>query len=389
MGLSSLPLGYCTNVHPGRSLQEVVAGLDRFAVPIQTRLGRPIAVGLWLAAPVMQEIRRNPALAGCLVHGLPDRGLACYTMNAFPYGDFHSSRVKEKVYLPDWSAPERLEYTVQCAQFLTTCLPDSAEGSISTLPLGFKAAAVPPDFDRQCLDQLIELARQLAALQEQTGKTVRIAIEPEPFCRIETTPEAVAFFQRLWKRSADVGCEAVVREHLGLCYDVCHQAVEFEDAGESIAAFSAAGVRIVKVQISCAIECPSPASDPAVRQALLNYVEPRYLHQTMAKGGEGTVHRASDLTPELVQSPPPAFAEATPWRVHFHVPVDAETIGPLRTTRSELKTAFAAIARLAETPHLEVETYTWEVLPGESPDLVAGLSREIEATTELIRQTIS
>jgi sugar phosphate isomerase/epimerase len=384
MALSTLPLGYCTNVHAGLTVADVLAGLDRYTVPTMRQLGRPVAAGLWLARPVVDELLAESDGLARFVAELAARNLICYTLNAFPYGDFHAARVKENVYLPDWSQPERLIYTAECATALAVLLPDGTDGSISTLPLGFKGFDHPADFDAACICNLIACAEWLDRVCRDTGRTVRLAIEPEPFCRLETTAETIAFFEQLWKQAGVK--ERIVREHIGLCYDVCHQAVEFESIPDSIAALAAAGVRINKVQISCAVQLDDPANNSPGRDALRHFVEPRYLHQTFARGRDGSLSRAADLTPSLIDSPPPGFAEAETWRVHFHVPVDAERIGPLLTTRPAVVEALAAIARLDETPHLEVETYTWNVLPGaERVDLVEGLARELVATQGLLR----
>jgi sugar phosphate isomerase/epimerase len=382
MSLSHLPLSYCTNVHPGRSVAEVEAGLDRYTVSIARAYGQPLAAGLWLANPVVNELLAAPDAVKRFADSLTRRGLTCHTLNAFPYGDFHGPRVKDQVYLPDWTQPQRLAYTERCAAILAALLPSAvSEGSISTLPLGFKEFDHPPDFLDTAADALIECARRLDRLRQRTGKLIRLAIEPEPLCALETTPEAIAFFQRLHRR-AKGSDEALVREHLGLCYDVCHQAVEFEDIPVSIRALDAAGVRINKVHLSCAIELTNPAGNPEGRAALRRYVEGRYLHQTTASLSDGTIARVRDITEEFVDRPPPPFLAAPAWRVHFHVPVDAEHLGLLATTRSALKQALAGVARLSYAPHLEVETYTWEVLPDApcGPNLVEGLMRELQAT---------
>ncbi|MBN9518345.1 metabolite traffic protein EboE [bacterium] len=376
MALSSLPLGYCTNVHPGRSVAEVLAGLDRYTVPVRERLGRPVAAGLWLARTVVDELLAAPDGVGAFAAALADRRLPCYTLNAFPYGDFHAARVKEHVYRPDWSAPERVEYTARCAAVLAALLPAGTDGSISTLPLGFKGFDHPADFAAACARNLVGLARRLRDLRELTGHTVRLAIEPEPFCLLETTAETVAFFERLW--AAAGGEEEVVRDHVGVCYDVCHQAVEFEDAGDAVRALARAGVRVNKVQVSCAVELENPRANAVGREALRHYAEPRYLHQVFA-GGPGGVARAVDLTDALCTDPPTEFLNADRWRVHFHVPIDADRLGPLGTTKPAVAACLAAVAALPEAPHLEVETYTWDVLPGASVDLVAGLARELDA----------
>lgn len=385
MPLSSLPLSYCTNVHPGRSVSEVEAGLDRYTVPVARTLGGPLAAGLWLAKPVVDELQSAPDGVRRFADALAQRGLTCHTLNAFPFGDFHSTRVKEKVYLPDWSSRDRLNFTVQCATILAELLPPDVEGSISTLPLGFKGFVQPPDFQQQCATTLVAAAVALADLRRRTGRTIRLAVEPEPFCVLETTPEAIAFFRLLRQEADRLGSEDVVREHIGLCYDVCHQAVEYENIAESIGQFRSAEIRLNKVHLSCALQLNDPATNAAGRAELKRYVEERYLHQTMASLPCGKVARFVDLCDELIDHPDSDFLAAPSWRVHFHVPVDADELGPLATTRPQLKEAIAAVDQLDYAPHLEVETYTWQVLPGQAkPDLVTGLSRELSATAALL-----
>ena len=388
MSLSPLPLSYCTNVHPGRSLAEVEAGLDRYTTAVRERLGKPLAAGLWLAKPVVDEILGAPGTVRQFADGLARRGLTCHTLNAFPYGDFHGPRVKENVYLPDWADARRLEYTLRCAAVLAELLPGGVEGSISTLPLGFKPFRHRPDFMDAAADRLIDCAVRLADLRDRGGKLIRLAIEPEPLCLLETTQEAIELFRLLWRRAEQQKRLEAVREHLGLCYDVCHQAVEFEDVAASIRALSAAQIRINKVHISCALELDRPLENREGRDALKRYIEPRYLHQTTARTADGQVVRAVDLNEQLVEQPPADFASAPQWRVHFHVPVDAERLGPLATTRPALREALAAVGALDYAPHLEVETYTWEVLPGgNTPDLVEGITRELVATGDLLAAT--
>ena len=299
MTLSSLPLSYCTNVHPGQTVSEVENGLDQFTLPIKSNYGSELAAGLWLAAPVVRELSQMPDGAQRFADRVQQRGLSCYTLNAFPYGDFHSARVKENVYLPDWTQPDRLNYTLGCARLLAAMLPEGVEGSISTVPLGFKPFEHPADFADRCADQLIELAFQLDRLHTETGRLIRLAIEPEPFCVIETTDETIQFFQRLRSRAADSGTLEIVKTHLGVCYDVCHQAVEFEDVAASIRSLDASEIRINKVHITCAIEATQPGNDPEKLAELSRYVEPRYLHQTFARTAEGRILRRVDLDESL------------------------------------------------------------------------------------------
>jgi sugar phosphate isomerase/epimerase len=385
MSLSRLPLSYCTNVHPGTSVAELEAGLDRYTVNIRREFGQDLAAGLWLAEPVVGELLGTSDGAARFANGLRARGLTCHTLNAFPYGNFHAERVKEQVYLPDWADLNRRQYTEGCAAILARLLPEGVDGSISTVPLGFKGFEHPADFIDHCIGALIGCAKTFDRIRAETGKMIRLAIEPEPLCVLETTPEAIQLFTRLYKKAEAEGVLAIVREHIGLCYDVCHQAVEFEDVAASIGKLDEAGVRINKVHISCAIHLDKPMQNAAAREALRKYIEPRYLHQTLARGAGGAIARAVDLNGELLDHPAADFAGAVSWRVHFHVPVDAERLGPLGTTRPALAEALGAVAKLDYAPHLEVETYTWEVLPGAGKaDVVGGMARELRSTAQLL-----
>ncbi len=385
MAISKLPLSYCTNLHPGLTVAAVLDGLENFTAPMSKAVGRPVAAGLWLAEPVTSALVATPDQLASFVDRVAELGLSCHTLNAFPYGNFHDERVKENVYVPSWAEESRLKYTKDCAQILARLLTEDRDGSISTVPLGFKEFDHAEDFLDRCIGHLIELANYLGELREETGKVIRLAIEPEPFCLLETTAEAVSFFDLLRSVAEDDGSLSLVNEHIGLCYDVCHQAVEFESIPDSFAMLEEAEIRINKLHISCAIELRDPSNNPAAREALANYAEPRYLHQTMALLKNGEIRRVVDLTRELALSPDDELLAAQTWRIHFHVPVNAESLGPLATTREELRQAIEAVGKLGYAPHLEVETYTWEVLPGEeSVDLIDGLAREMVSTHELL-----
>ena len=202
---------------------------------------------------------------------------------------------------------------------------------------------------------------------------------------LETTAETIDFFTRLRSLAADRGQLANVQNYLGVCYDVCHQSVEFEDVVESIRSLVRNQIRINKVHITCAIEIANPQEHPEALTRLSSYVEPRYLHQTFAKTADNRIVKYVDLDQSLTSTPDDDFRNASMWRVHFHVPVNAESLGPLQTTRSDLKRALTVVPELDYAPHLEVETYTWEVLPGGgSPNIVDGFSRELIATQQLL-----
>ncbi|MEZ6062228.1 MAG: metabolite traffic protein EboE [Planctomycetaceae bacterium] len=388
MTFSTLPLSYCTNVHPGRTLAEVLDGLNQYTATAHRMLERPMAAGLWLASSVVSELLEDPSRLDVLGQTLWQHDLVCYSLNAFPFGDFHDDRVKEMVYLPDWSERLRVDYTQGCARVLSQLLPEGGEGSISTVPLGGTMFPTEPDFHAACLSNLIQVARFLHDLHQETGRLIRLAVEPEPLCHISSIPQdAVPLFAMLFELAEVKGQLEMVREHIGLCFDVCHQAVEFEHIPRSIDQLVDAGVRINKVHITNAVELTDPAGNVAGREALLRYVEQRYLHQTYARLHDARIVTRPDLlADDINRSPPDEFLSAEAWRIHFHVPVFAETLGPLKTTRSDLKAALRRIAALEYSPHLEVETYTWPVMPGEakSDDLASRIGRELASTYELL-----
>jgi hypothetical protein len=265
-------------------------------------------------------------------------------------------------------------------------------GSISTMPLGFKERTYPASHREDCINQMLEAAEQLARIEAGTGRIIRLAIEPEPCCLLETTAETVRFFQDLFHRAELTRRGELAQKYLGVCFDVCHQAVEFEAIDASFRALDEAGIRINKLHITCALELKNPGKNLPARKVLARFAEPRYLHQTIALQPDGSVLRNVDLSSDWALNPPVEFSSALAWRVHFHVPVDAEQIGSgpeaLGTTRQELREALTAVSLLPYAPHLEVETYTWPVLP-DSADraatgLIEGLTREILATQLLL-----
>ena len=390
MTLSRLPLSYCTNVHPGRTVAEVIDGLTSHSAAVQRQLDFPMAAGLWLSASVVRELTENSDQMEQLAQVLWQHDLCCYTLNTFPYGDFHSERVKEQVYLPDWASFERILYTEQCAAILGQLLPEGGEGSLSTVPLGGRMNPRDGDFHAVCFSYLIRLAKYLHQLFETTGRRIRLGLEPEPMCEMSGTGEwTLPVFERLFAQAEALGCEPLVREYIGACFDVCHQAVEFEDVAESIEQFVRCGIRINKVHITNAVELLNPSENAAGRQALRQFVEPRYLHQTSARFDDGRIKMRLDLTREDIErQPADEFMQANSWRVHFHVPIFAESLGALRTTREDLAAALRKVATLSYAPQLEVETYTWPVMPGESavdsPPLADRIAQELRSAAELL-----
>ena len=391
MTLSTLPISYCTNVHPGQSVAAVIEGINTHTAAAQKGFGRPMAAGLWLSRAVVSQLRDDPQLLEQLGQSLWQHDLTCYTLNTFPFGDFHSERVKANVYLPDWASEKRLAYTLDCAHILAQVLPPTGEGSLSTVPLGGTMNSIQSSFGKRCIGNIIHASQQLATLKEETGRTIRLAIEPEPLCHLSSIPrDVIPWFHQLLQSADSAGHADTVREFTGLCLDVCHQAVEFENVAASIDLLEQNGIRINKVHITNAVELQDPSHNDRGRHALMSFVETRYLHQTYAQFADGTIHQRMDLDVDDIQrSPVDEFLQAERWRIHFHVPIFSEILGPLNTTRADLQLALNRVDRLSYAPHLEVETYTWPVMPDDTAapaSLAKRIAGELQAAMEIIQK---
>ncbi|MCX4406663.1 MULTISPECIES: metabolite traffic protein EboE [unclassified Streptomyces] len=373
---STVHLAYCTNVHPAETLDGVLAQLRDHCEPVRRRLGRDrLGIGLWLAKDAAHALVTDPSALRGLRTELERRGLEVVTLNGFPYEGFGAEEVKYRVYQPDWADPRRLAHTTDLARVLAQLLPDDVtEGSISTLPLAWRTAY---DQERATAAHtaLTTLAERLDALQELTGRSLRIGLEPEPGCTVETTRDALA------------PLTAIGHDRIGICVDTCHLATSFEDPHTALDALTQARVPLVKSQLSAALHAEHPHL-PEVRAALAAFDEPRFLHQTRTRTAAG-LRGTDDLGEALAGD---ALPDASPWRAHFHVPLHAAPAAPLTSTLPVLR---AALTRLVGGPHpltrhLEVETYTWQALPPElRPRARAQLTDGIAAELVLARDLLT
>ncbi|WNZ07493.1 metabolite traffic protein EboE [Streptomyces sp. 11x1] len=373
---STVHLAYCTNVHPAETLDGVLAQLRDHCEPVRRRLGRDrLGIGLWLARDAAAALVTDPAALRGLRTELDRRGLEVVTLNGFPYQGFGAEEVKYRVYRPDWADPERLDHTTSLARVLAQLLPDDVtEGTVSTLPLAWRTAY---DDTRAARSRtaLRTLAERLDVVAELTGRSIRIGLEPEPGCTVETTADAIGPL-------TDIG-----HERIGICVDTCHLATSFEDPHTALDALTRARVPIVKSQLSAALHAEHPHL-PEVREALAAFDEPRFLHQTRtstAAGPRGTDDLGEALTGDTLP-------DASPWRAHFHVPLHAAPAAPLTSTLPVLRAALAHLVGAAHplTRHLEVETYTWQALPPElRPSTRAQLADGIAAELALARDLLT
>jgi len=364
-------LTYCSNIHPGETWSEVRANLETHLPRVRalTSPGRPFGIGLRLSAQAARELSEASALAELRAF-LDANAFYVFTLNGFPYGTFHGERVKEAVYLPDWRDAARLDYTNRLADLLAGLLPPGLDGSISTVPGAFKTAVRDAADVEAMRAHLVAHVAHLIELERTSGKHITLALEPEPCCFLETIGEAVDFFGKTLFGPAsaaqlaalaglDAGAAAdALRAHLGLCLDLCHAAVEFEDPDDCLAQLAAAGIRVYKMQISAGL-CVT-RFDEAAMATLRDYAESVYLHQVVERG-PGGLRRYTDLPEALASLGQPGARDE--WRVHFHVPVFQKALGPLDSSRDFIEAMLARHRRQTLSDHLEIETYTWDVLP--------------------------
>jgi sugar phosphate isomerase/epimerase len=369
-------LTYCTNIHPGETWAEVRANLERQVVAVKQQVAPsgPFGVGLRLSGAAAAELRAPAALAD-LQALLARHDLYVFTVNAFPHGTFHGTAVKEAVYRPDWLEPERQRYTEDVAEVMARLLaaaPANTDGSISTVPGCFRARAAEPGASEAVARAVAGQAAALWQRREAGGPLLALALEPEPECLLETTTDGLRFLKQhvfsgegLARFAADTGlgaaeAEAALHRHVGLCLDACHAAVEFEDAGAALAALASDGVAIYKLQVSAGLRIPRPDRDQLA--ALQRFAEGVYLHQVVIRRGTA-LERVLDLPEALAATDPDDPGDE--WRIHFHVPLFRQALGPFESTQPFLADLLDRQRRAPFTRHLEVETYTWDVLPEE------------------------
>jgi sugar phosphate isomerase/epimerase len=388
-----LQLTYCTNIHPANGWREVEANLERYPPALKARFApdRPFGIGLRLSGGESRELLEGDELPR-LRSFLDEHGLYVFTINGFPYGPFHKQPVKAEVHAPDWRDDERVQYTLRLIDILAGLLPDGVTGGISTSPLGYKSWIALEDRDTwEILTRnVVRVAAALARTRRERGRLIHLDIEPEPDGVLETSAELVRFFND-WLLPvggpwlADMlgvsieDARAAILEHIRVCFDTCHMAVGYEEPGAVLDRYAAAGIRVGKVQISAALEVPFPPDQTqrqAVRQALEPFAESVYLHQVGERDQEGGYRHYPDLEDALPHVEDPGIAE---WRIHFHTPIFVEQYGRFRSTQEQIRQALAAVTQRGAAEHLEIETYTWDVLPPDlKRDLFDSIAREYD-----------
>ena len=382
-------LTYSTLVHPADDWPQLWDSLQRYLPQVKRRISpnAPFGVCIRLSHLTAAELSTKKAERDTLKQFLADQDLYVYTANAFVYGVFKNTQIKEQVYEPDWRTPERREYTKQVADILADICPAWATPSIQTAPLGFKPRVTGPDVVAAFTDNVLQVVAHLVRLEQTTGTLLTLGLEPEPRCYLETTDETIAYFRdylytgtaaRRVATLAHIPMDTAIsalRRHLGVTFDIGHQAVGFEDIPASLQKLVDAGIPIVKLQEAASMYIGEVTDEKIA--ALQRFTKTIYLSQTAECRGDHLEHYlnledamagwATDKTPRQ-------------WRTHFHVPVFLEDLGPLKSTRFALEQALAMHKRTPLSRHLEIETYTWDVLPDhlKTGDIVEYVCRELE-----------
>lgn len=398
-------LTYCTNIHPGESWSAVFENLQTYIPDLKQRVcpDADFGIGLRLANTASEELLTGTSLL-CLQDWLADNGCYIFTLNGFPYGGFHRQVVKDQVYSPDWSQRSRVRYTQRLITILAALLPQNVDGGISTVPLSYKPWHENNlDKQAQVFEEsslhLAEIAAELARIENATGKVMHLDLEPEPDALLENADEVIAFFEN-WL--LPIGCrylqrrqgilakvaERWLRRHIRVCYDTCHFAVEYEDPDVVLRKFRNAGITIGKIQLSSAIRITIPVEAhrrEALRQRLDPFAESTYLHQVVEQRSPNSLHRYRDLGEAL---PALSTTQATEWRTHFHVPIFVERYPPFESTQAHITAILQRLGDIPDCTHLEIETYTWEVLPSELKfDILTSIQREYEWVLQILAES--
>lgn len=371
----NIHLAYCTNIHRGQDWPETFATLKEHTLAVRDRVakGRPYAIGLRLSNQASIELG-DPAMLTSFKRWLEKENCYVFTINGFPYGTFHGGRVKELAYVPDWTRADRVEYTNRLFDLLGELVPNGVEGSVSTVPCSFKPLIKTQEQVAEMRSNIWRAVEHIAKVRERTKKVLHLGLEPEPLCYLETSAETAEFIEQI---RAECPKDERIHECLGVNYDCCHLAVEYEEPLAALNNFRRHGIRISKLHFSSAMKVTPHALS---RAALKAFIDPVYFHQVIACNRDGSLTRYLDLDEALGA---PVAEEEQEWRIHFHVPLHC-TNSPVFDTTSDHLRGVMDLLRLDPKlcSHIEMETYTWEVLPPElkNRSVVDQLAGEYEWT---------
>lgn len=403
MKIKDFHLSYCSNIHAGESWDATFRNLKIYIPEVKKRLAHEGAFGIGLRlSHEASLVLERPERLQEFQDWLKKSNAYVFTLNCFPYGGFHRTKVKEQVHAPDWTTEARRDYTIRCFRILAQLLPEGMQGGISTSPLSYRHW-FPTEPEReaafdQATTHLIDVVEELFNIQRETGKFLHLDIEPEPDGLVENSEELINYFKewllsdgktRLAKQLGTTQKEAekLIKDHLKACYDVCHFAIGYEKPKEAFKKLKQAGIGIGKIQLSAALKLlipESPFERFSIGKRLGEFADTTYLHQVMGRTNEGGLKSYPDLPQALAQL---GSTQDLEWRVHFHVPIFLANYGTFQATQEDIVEVLKLVnANPSITKHLEVETYTWEVLPLDTHlTLGDAISRELAWVKEQLQ----
>jgi len=380
---------YCTNIHAGGNWQQTIESLKEYVLKIKAEVAKdtPFGLGLRLSNVASEELNQGAHLSE-FKNWLDQNGIYVFTMNGFPYGNFHNEVVKDQVHAPDWTRPERVAYTKRLFNQLAYLIPEGIEGGISTSPISYKywhtSMAGINDTLKKGAEHLSEIILELHTIENETGKYLHLDIEPEPDGLIENSEEVLFFFTHFLKPVATeilkkelnidaIKAKELILRYITVCYDVCHFSLAYEEPEETLKLFAAAEIKVGKIQVSSALKIIfDEGNEDKIWDSLALFNEPTYLHQVTEKTGN-TVKTYNDLPAVLEER-----GDYKELRAHFHVPIFVENFDALFSTQDQILKVIDYLKEHNDSKHLEIETYTWDVLPSTlKTDLLQGIIREI------------
>jgi hypothetical protein len=396
-------LTYCSNIHPGESWQEHFEQLKHHIPLIKKQVspGGRFGIGLRLANTASIELKQEKNLL-VFVDWLKENDCYVFTMNGFPYGNFHHTEVKDKVHAPDWTNQDRVDYTIRLAELLSELLPPDMEGGISTSPLSYRhwhSSDQTGIVFQHTTSNILEVVIKLIEIKNASGKTIHIDIEPEPDGLLESgteflnwydgwlLPIGTSLLETRLGFTKDISTK-VLKEHVQLCYDICHFAVGYEDHKEMVRLLKDKDISVGKIQVSAALKAAMPSvleNRKPVIDAFAQFNESTYLHQVIAMQKNGTLKKFRDLPEALTEA---GDMSTTAWRSHFHVPLFVGSYGALESTQEDIVNVLDLQMKQPFTRHLEVETYTWDVLPDALKlPMTDSIIRELKWVMSLLSKT--
>lgn len=382
-------LSYCTNIHPGQDWKNTFESLKQHVPKIKATVSNSASfgLGLRLSNTASEELAMGNHMEQ-FQNWLQENDVYVFTMNGFPYGNFHDERVKDNVHAPDWTTENRLNYTLRLFDQLAVLLPEGQSGGISTSPISYKYWH-KTDVDKKAAfvkgaKQMVHVAKHLYDIEKSTGKYLHLDIEPEPDGLLENSDEVLGFYadylvpiglgmlqESLGKNASEI--EDLIKRYITVCYDICHFSLAYEEPEDTFATFKKANIKTGKIQVSAALKILfNGVNDDAVWNLLSQFNEPTYLHQVTEKKGDSVI-TYNDL-PVILENKG-NFKEL---RAHFHVPIFLKEFGALSSTQDHILKTLEFLKKQPITEHLEIETYTWDVLPTDlKEDLTQSIIREI------------